>query len=79
MSKFREFVRFIKKNGTLEEVAIEAGTTPLYLEGPLYKGYKTPKKDLWKNLVKISNGRLTDADMVDHFIRRTKKEGVENV
>ncbi|MEO3358560.1 hypothetical protein [Acinetobacter haemolyticus] len=64
--KFRDFV--LQQNPKqLEQYAKEAGTTVGYIKTHLLYGYKEPRKNLRKALSIASKGKVSEAEILQHF------------
>ena len=64
--KFRDFV-LQQSQKQLEQYAKEAGTTVGYIKTHLLYGYKEPRKNLRKALSTASNGKVSEAEILQHF------------
>ncbi len=64
--KFRQFVITMTPN-ELEKYVKEVGTTVGYLKSHLLYGYKEPRKKLRKALSVHSNGKVSEAEILEHF------------
>ena len=63
---FRDFI--IKQTPKeLEQYAKDAGTTVGYIKTHLFYGYKEPRKNLRKALSKASKGKVSEAEIYQHF------------
>ena len=64
--KFRDFV--LQQNPKqLEQYAKDAGTTVGYIKTHLLYGYKEPRKNLRKALSTASKGKVSEAEILQHF------------
>jgi len=73
MSRFRQFVRKLRRENRLKEFAEKANTTEGYVVSHLFTPNKVPRRKLWRDLVNASNGELDDSSMIEHFINREKE------
>lgn len=64
--KFRDFV-LQQSPKQLEQYAKEAGTTVGYIKTHLLYGYKEPRKNLRKALSIASKGKVSEAEILQHF------------
>ncbi len=64
--EFRTFVLELTDD-ELEEYANNSGTTVGYLKTHLLYGYKEPRRALRKALVKNSNGKVSELELMRHF------------
>lgn len=63
---FRDFV-LQQSQKQLEQYAKEAGTTVGYIKTHLLYGYKEPRKNLRKALSIASKGKVSEAEILQHF------------
>lgn len=63
---FRDFILQQSPN-ELEQYAKDAGTTVGYIKTHLFYGYKEPRKNLRKALSTASNGKVSEAEIHQHF------------
>lgn len=64
--KFRDFLLQLSKT-ELSQYAKDANTTTGYLMTHLLYGYKEPRKTLRKALSDASNGKVSEAEVLQHF------------
>lgn len=64
--KFRDFLTQLSKQ-EFDAYAQRAGTTSGYLKSHLYYSYKEPRKKLRKALSAASNGKVSEAEVLEHF------------
>lgn len=64
--KFRDFV-LQQSPKQLEQYAKDAGTTVGYIKTHLLYGYKEPRKNLRKALSTASKGKVSEAEILQHF------------
>lgn len=64
--KFRDFLTQLSQQ-ELNAYAQRAGTTSGYLKTHLYYGYKEPRKKLRKALSVASDGKVSEAEVFEHF------------
>ena len=63
---FRDFILQLSQE-ELVEYAKDAKTTTGYLKSHLFYGYKEPRKNLRKALAQASKGKVTEAEVLQHF------------
>lgn len=63
---FRDFI-LQQSPEELEKYAKDAGTTVGYIKTHLLYGYKEPRKNLRKALSKASKGKVSEAEVHQHF------------
>lgn len=63
---FRDFILQQSPN-ELEQYAKDAGTTVGYIKTHLFYGYKEPRKNLRKALSTASKGKVSEAEIHQHF------------
>lgn len=63
---FRDFILQLSQE-ELVEYAKDAKTTTGYLKSHLLYGYKEPRKNLRKALAQASNGKVSEAEVLQHF------------
>lgn len=63
---FRDFILQQSPN-ELEQYAKDAGTTVGYIKTHLFYGYKEPRKNLRKALSIASKGKVSEAEIHQHF------------
>lgn len=63
---FRDFILHLSPD-ELVEYAKKAKTTTGYLKSHLLYGYKEPRKNLRKALAEASNGKVSEAEVLQHF------------
>ncbi|MFU8925144.1 MULTISPECIES: hypothetical protein [Acinetobacter] len=64
--EFRAFILELN-DVELEKYAKDSGTTTGYLKTHLLYGYKEPRRALRKALVKNSNGKVSELELMRHF------------
>lgn len=64
--EFRAFILELT-DVELEKYAKDSGTTIGYLKTHLLYGYKEPRRALRKALVKNSNGKVSELELMHHF------------
>lgn len=68
--EFRAFVLELT-SAELEKYAKDSGTTVGYLKTHLLYGYKEPRRALRKALVKNSDGKVSELELMRHFASYT--------
>lgn len=63
---FRDFI-LQQSPSELEQYAKDAGTTVGYIKTHLFYGYKEPRKNLRKALSTASKGKVSEAEIHQHF------------
>ena len=63
---FRDFI-LQQSPEELDKYAKDAGTTVGYIKTHLLYGYKEPRKNLRKALSKASKGKVSEAEVHQHF------------
>lgn len=64
--RFRDFILKMTPE-ELEKYAKASGTTSGYLKTHLLYGYKEPRRKLRNALVKASNGKVSEQEVLQHF------------
>lgn len=64
--KFRDFLLQLTDDEFLD-YAKDANTTVSYLKTHLFYGYKEPRKKLRKALALASKGKVSEAEVLQHF------------
>lgn len=64
--EFRTFILEMTDD-ELEKYAKDSGTTIGYLKTHLLYGYKEPRRALRKALIKNSNGKVSELELMRHF------------
>ncbi|WP_336942882.1 hypothetical protein [Acinetobacter modestus] len=68
--EFRAFILELT-SAELEKYAKDSGTTVGYLKTHLLYGYKEPRRALRKALVKNSDGKVSELELMRHFASYT--------